>query len=208
MSRWLTCFVVGLALSLALPALGGCGGPTHAPTYQDSPAPQQGGDPLSSHRAGSASAPGSSGPASAGSSNPGSPEACNTIVNRATPVPAETDESTFPNFEGGTITPGTYVVTRVAYHTGSGGNPAGPLYPGLDETLVIDATTVQAVNVDGAVAGRWSADFSVAGTTLRWARTCPDHEAVEFGFTATATSLTLGLRMDGSDIVLSYAKLD
>lgn len=192
MSRGRTWFAVCLALA----PLGACGGSTHAPTYQDSPS-----DPLSAHRVGAPASP-------SRSSSAGSTGACNTIAARATPTPAETDESAFPNFEGGTIAPGTYVVTRVAYHTGSGGSPAGPLYPGLDETVLIDATTVQAVNMDGAVAGRWSATWSVTGTTLRWSRTCPDHESVEFGFTATPTSLTLGLRMDGSDIVVSYTKVD
>ncbi|MBK7400963.1 MAG: hypothetical protein IPJ34_33090 [Myxococcales bacterium] len=193
MSRGRTWFVVCLALA----PLGACGGSTRAPTYQDSPS-----DPLSAHRVGAPASPSTS--SDAGST----PEACNAIAARATPAPAETDEAAFPNFEGGTIALGTYVVTRVAYHTGSGGSPAGPMYPGLDETILVDATTVQAVNMDGAVAGRWSANWSVAGTTLRWSRTCPDHESVEFGFTATPTSLTLGLRMDGSDIVVSYTKVD
>lgn len=191
MSRGRTWFVVCLALA----PLGACGGASRAPTYQDSPS-----DPLSAHRVGA--------PSASASSDAGSTQACNTLAARSTPAPAETDEAAFPNFEGGTIAKGTYVVTRVAYHTGSGASPAGPMYPGLDETILIDATTVQAVNMDGAVAGRWSATWSVTGTTLRWSRTCPDHESVEFGFTATPTSLTLGLRMDGSDIVVSYTKVD
>lgn len=195
MSRGRTWFAVCLALA----PLSACGGASRAPTYQDSPS-----DPLSAHRGAPASPSASPG----ASSDAGSTQACNAVAARATPAPAETDESPFPNFEGGTIALGTYVVTRVAYHTGSGGSPAGPMYPGLDETILIDAATVQAVNMDGALAGRWSADWSVTGTTLHWSRTCPDHESVQFGFTATPTSLTLGLRMDGNDIVVSYAKLD
>jgi len=191
---------------LLLAPLGACGGNAHAPTYDDRPSESS--NPTRNHA-------GSSDPAAAATTDAGTsapadsaPAACNALVDRATAVPADNDEGPFPNFEGGAVTPGTYVATRVAYYTGSGGSPAGPLYPGLDETLVIDATTVQAVNLDGALASRWSASWSVNGTTLRWSHTCPDHETVEYGFTATTTSLSLGRRADGNDLVITYQKVD
>lgn len=187
--RWIVAVVASTLVGLAM---AGCGGTAHAPPVGDDPAPRR--FPTE--------------PAHGASSSATQKAACNAVEPRAEPVTTGVDPTPYPNFEGGTIEPGTYVAVRIALHDDDVSVAPGVLFPGLDETLVIDATTVQAVNVDGATAMRWSARWATLGTTLRWARTCPDREVVELGYTATETELRIGLQSLGSDLEVVYRRID
>lgn len=180
---------------LALLGASGCGAPVHAPPPLESARPLPSEPPTSAGRSAAEATTAPSG-------------ACNAVESRALPILAEADPTPYPNFEGGTIAPGTYVATHIALHVGEDGPAPGALFPGLDETLVIDATTVQAVNVDGDTPMRWSARWSTSGTTLRWTRTCPDRDMLELGYTATPTELRIGLQSLGTDLEVVYRRID
>lgn len=187
--RWSVALVTPVLAAAAV----GCGGAAHAPPVTDEPTTRL----LPSE------------PPSGASSATATPKgACNAVEPRARPVATEIDPTPYPNFDGGTIVPGTYVAARIALHDDDASGAPGALFPGLDETIVVDATTVQAVNLDGSTAMRWSARWSVSGTTLRWSRTCPDRDAVELGYTATSTELRIGLQSLGSDVVVVYRRID
>ncbi len=115
-----------------------------------------------------------------------------TWVATATPAPA-----------GGTLSPGTYVLTKYEQFTGPTGD-SGPI--GLRYRAVIAisgagferAFTGSGIGTPVLESGTWA----VAGTNVTLTNTCPDPFPKTWGYTASATQLVV---FEG-DEALTYAK--
>ena len=119
-------------------------------------------------------------------------QACNTLNNVAPPITPTCTSAPLPAGTGGTITPGTYVLTAQTYY----GTPASCPTEAVAVTLVLSGSCIQQVDELGGLTLTSSVTIAVQGNQMMSTLTCasvsgfsPDTPTKTF--TATSTTLTL-----------------
>ena len=131
---------------------------------------------------------------------------CNMLVNSATVVTPTVGVGAAPALTGGTITPGTYVETKVEVFGGDGGLP-----PPEQSTIALAAATLDEVVKVGTVETRFHSTYTVAMSTITIVTTCDS----TFRFTgmysaayqATATTFIYSFDLNGGKVVKTYTKM-
>lgn len=136
-------------------------------------------------------------------SPPDLPE-CNTLAAGGAEVTIVTVKGVAPSPTGGTITPGTYHLTEATFF-----KEGSKTFPGLSGkfSMRVGEGTLETVADDGSEEiDRTTSTFTVSGTELTAAQTCPAIESSVVGYTATASSLSLyyNLTEDGYPGTLRY----
>jgi len=142
----------------------------------------------------------------AGQSTGGPPDACAATssggcncLTLGPMVNTEVASGSPPPPQGGTVQPGTYVLTSGVLYTGSGGF-TGP-GPAVQITIQISGGIVQQVSSEsGGAPQTLTATFNTNGSTFMEADTCPDSATRSGTYTATATTLVLELPMTQASI--------
>ena len=111
---------------------------------------------------------------------------CNTMPFVGVLIDEIAEATTAPAAQGGSLLDGTYVLGKVALHTGAGG-AAGPTGKKDSALVVINASQVELAAEGGK--RRASANFTVSGTTLTSEQYCPEANQQVVEFTATPTQL-------------------
>jgi hypothetical protein len=121
-------------------------------------------------------------------------QACNTVANVASAITATCTSAPLPAGTGGTIAPGTYVLTAQTYYNAPGNCPTGS----IAGTLVQSGSCAQQVAEFAGIALRSSTTIAVQGNQITSTPTCVSPGASGFTpdtptktFTATPTTLTL-----------------
>ena len=124
--------------------------------------------------------------------------ACNTVVQKATAITQTAKTGAAPTFTGGTISDGTYVMTKWEVTT--------PAATSVKETLVVTGGKWEIVADLGTVNARSNFDVKPMGTKITLTPTCPSGgKAQDSPYTATATTIISG-KADGSEVV-TFTKL-
>jgi hypothetical protein len=108
-----------------------------------------------------------------------------------------------PSPQGGTITPGSYVLTDDTSYTGAGGK-AGPVGTSSSAVIVVDPSTYKSwsSSLNPATLG---GSYATHGSTLTLFLTCPQSRVDHLPYSATATSIQIfGPTGGGQTEVLTY----
>lgn len=140
------------------------------------------------------------------------PPTCNDLANVGDVIDEMRIAAPLPTLAGAaSIAPGTYVLVKNEIYTGSGG-AGGKTGKTLRETLSISPGVVQAsISQNGSPDHHTNTTYSIVGAALRAKGTCDDSSTTlggaDFAFDATATTLRIGLRVDGStSFLLTFEK--
>jgi hypothetical protein len=118
--------------------------------------------------------------------------ACNSLVADGPTLPYTSVAAAAPTPAGGTIADGTYALATMSVYTGVNGSTAPVLTSTVSVVMAFAGNTVQEVTVMNGQERRYSAIFSVSGTTITMTDTCPVQGAEPpIQFTASATELRL-----------------
>ena len=138
----------------------------------------------------------------------GSGGACNTLANLGTVVHYEADPAPIPEMTGGPITDGTYVLTSLVHYAGVSADPMST----VKQTILVtgNGTTVeQVIQFDGVRELRRTLSQAPAGNELNVSEVCPEQVAQDpLPYTATPTSLTLVFEPAGSNLVITFTRLE
>jgi hypothetical protein len=124
---------------------------------------------------------------------------CNQATQLGSLVPEVAVERNPPSAFGGTITPGTYVLTAVTVYTGTGSGLSGTL-GSIAETAVVSAVQdgfeVQQVSDNNGCVQWATADLLIDGTAASLNQTCPsmcltDQCSYAGEYTSDGTTITL-----------------
>jgi len=134
------------------------------------------------------------------------PSACNTLVNGGSTIDETVVDAAAPTLAGGTIAPGTYVLTK--YELFKPGGPAGTTGNTLKQTMQITATTLANVTSNNRGPDRRLASTytSPTKTTLYVVDTCGSTDKYFFGYESTPTTLKFGAGTSSAYYVLTFDK--
>lgn len=120
------------------------------------------------------------------SASPSEPAACNALANVAEIITVDAVAAEPPLPTGGKVEDGMYVATKAVVYTGAAGR-SGPTSQTLRLTTRITGTAAESI-LDGVAR---SSTLTTSGTTLTTTSTCPEQSVVQYGYSATATSLVV-----------------
>jgi hypothetical protein len=110
---------------------------------------------------------------------------CNELSQKGSLIAPVAWTDPLPAFTGGTISEGTYVLTKLAITDGASSSARA-------ETVAFSGTTFEARVDVGAVTARVRGNFSASASTLTTTTTCPKAGDVDSGqYTATPTTLVI-----------------
>jgi hypothetical protein len=125
---------------------------------------------------------------------------CNTLAQLGAPVTATFTSGNAPAPTGGTIVPGTYLLTAATYY-------GTMVASNVAETALVSAGSITAVLTDqsGGAVDRNNLAYMTNGTDLVETHTCPlTGVTTTVSFSATPTTLTLSYTVDGATRVGVY----
>lgn len=127
--------------------------------------------------------------------------ACNGLTNVGERVTITNADTTPPLATGGTITDGTYVLTKATVHTGAGGE-VGATSETREMTVRVAGGKAESV-FDGV---NRSATIETNGTTLHTSGTCPSSSEEHQPFSATPTTFSIHSSRAKGTLVLDFVK--
>ncbi len=134
---------------------------------------------------------------------------CNALAVSGPVISLDNVASAAPTPQGGTASPGTYVLTSAKTYTGTGGasGPSGSSYRAATSN---DGThfqyTEELTTASGTRPTQLAGTFSTSGTTFTRTNTCPDQTAATLHFDATATEFTFYEQTGQRTTALTFTK--
>jgi hypothetical protein len=120
------------------------------------------------------------------SDSPSAPAACNALVNDGPTITIMASTSGAPAPTGGTIVDGTYVLTAATVFGVSS-------IPQVTASAVFQfsGNTMQQVGTVNGQLKRYTSTFTTMGTSISTTDTCPAPDMGTYGFSATATEISV-----------------
>jgi hypothetical protein len=148
---------------------------------------------------------GSSGGSGSGSSDGSTCQSgsCNCLALTGPAVSVVASSGSAPPGTGGTVQPGTYVLTAATFYTSGGSIPPGFQIGRAQSTLQITATSLDEANVNSnGLSSTLHGSWSSSGATLYVLESCPTSGELIWSFSASSSMLTLDVPA-GSDAGVS-----
>ncbi len=134
---------------------------------------------------------------------------CNDLAQNGGEVFRARVASPYPSFTGGTITAGTWVLTKMTEYTGAGGMTGTDTTPQRWTILVAGMTSNNVRQAGTSAASRFTSSFTTTGSKVTFTDSCPTvGTRGTFDYSATATTWEQGLYFSGGQIsvVFTYTK--